>query len=459
MKKATLLFIILIFSQVMTAQENKETYEDLWKKVQQFDEENLPKSALNIIAIISEKAKNEKNSPQLIKSLLHRSKYALTLEDDAQLNIINDFKIEIQKAESPTKNILQSYLANLYWQYFQENRYQFYNRTETAEKVDSTDFRTWDLTTLFHEINTHFDASLQNCSSLQKIKVSEFDFILSQQKGSEKFRPTLYDLIAHTALNFYKTSENSITRPAVKFEIDTAELLCEGYQFTAKKIETSDKTSLQAKALQMYQDLLKFHANDASLDAYTVIDIERLQFIKENATFENKELHYVEILKNSAESMKNNANWGLYQHEIASEYQQWGNQYQPNVNKEYRWKLKEALELSESKKGSVLKEKLEETDFGNIQIRKNLQETAFYFPQLKTDEAENISFNFTTPEALTKWKLQLVAHTKNLQGATKTLESFTQKELMATPNLPWFLIEGGKIIISSKIANLTEKVF
>jgi hypothetical protein len=209
----------------------------------------------------------------------------------------------------------------------------------------------------------------------------------------------------------------------------------------------------------MYQDLLKFHANDASLDAYTVIDIERLQFIKENATFENKELHYVEILKNSAESMKNNANWGLYQHEIASEYQQWGNQYQPNVNEEYRWKLKEALELSESKKGSVLKEKLEETDFGNIQIRKNLQETAFYFPQLKTDEAENISFNFTTPEALTKWKLQLVAHTKNLQGATKTLESFTQKELMATPNLPWFLIEGGKIIISSKIANLTEKVF
>jgi len=177
--------------------------------MQQFDEENLPKSALNIIAIISEKAKNEKNSPQLIKSLLHRSKYALTLEEDAQLNIINDFKIEIQKAESPTKNILQSYLANLYWQYFQENRYQFYNRTETAEKVDSTDFRTWDLTTLFHEINTHFDASLLNSSSLQKIKVSEFDLILSQQKGSYKFRPMIYDLLAHTALNFYKTSENS----------------------------------------------------------------------------------------------------------------------------------------------------------------------------------------------------------------------------------------------------------
>jgi len=59
---------------------------------------------------------------------------------------------------------------------------------------------------------------------------------------------------------------------------------------------------------------------------------------------------------------------------------------------------------------------------------------------------------------LSKWKLQLVAHTKNLQSATKTLESFTQKELMATLNVPWFLIEGGKIIISSKIANLTEKV-
>ncbi|WP_047416313.1 alpha-2-macroglobulin [Cellulophaga sp. Hel_I_12] len=348
MKTASLLIALLICTQLVTGQENSDSYEVLWKQVAQFDTENLPKSAQKVVGVITEKARKEKNTPQLVKSLIYASKYTLTLEEEAQLSIINDFKSEIEKAELPTKNILESYLANLYWQYFQQNRYLFYNRTETAEKVDSTDFRTWDLTTLFNEISIHFEASLQNSAALQKIKVSDFDVILNQQKNSEKYRPTLYDLLAHTALNFYKTSENSITRPAAKFEIDRIDLLCEGYQFIQKEIKTTDETSLQAKALLMYQELLKFHTQDTSLEAYTAIDIERLQFIKENATFADKELQYISVLKNSAEQVKTNAIWGLYQHEIAAQYQQWGMQYEPKHQEEYRWKLKEALEVSEA---------------------------------------------------------------------------------------------------------------
>src|SRR5690606_21575746 len=98
-----------------------------------------------------------------------------------------------------------------------------------------------------------------------------------------------------------------------------------------------------------------------------------------------------------------------------------------------------------------------ETGFEGVGIRKNLQETAFFFPQLTTDEEGNVSFSFTTPEALTKWKLQLLAHTKTLESRTTALETVTQKELMVIPNAPRFLREGDQIVISSKIANLTEK--
>src|SRR5690606_31937035 len=98
-----------------------------------------------------------------------------------------------------------------------------------------------------------------------------------------------------------------------------------------------------------------------------------------------------------------------------------------------------------------------ETGFEDVHIRKNLQETAFFFPQLVTDEEGNVSFSFTTPEALTKWKLQLLAHTKTLESKTTTLETITQKELMVIPNAPRFLREGDRIVINSKISNLTEK--
>ena len=102
-------------------------------------------------------------------------------------------------------------------------------------------------------------------------------------------------------------------------------------------------------------------------------------------------------------------------------------------------------------------EKKQEDSSSEVQIRKNLQETAFFFPQLQTDKEGNISFSFTTPEALTKWNLQLLAHTKDLESSYRTLQTVTQKELMVIPNAPRFLREGDKIVISSKIANLTEK--
>lgn len=345
MAKASVLLVLILFSQMAQSQNSKDPYSDLWGKVQQLQNEALTKSALKMVSIISEKAKKEKNSEQVVKTLLYTSKYALTLEEDAQLRIINDFKSEIENSQAPTKNVLESYLANLYWQYFQQNRYQFYNRTETTVKVDSTDFRTWDLNTLFYEIDTHFEASLQNSELLKKSLVSDYKEILNTQKGSEKYRPTLYDLLAHTALDFYKTDENSITRPADKFEINNPEILCEGYQFINQKINTNDKTSLQAKALQIYQDLLKFHSTDNASEAYVDLDIERLQYIKSNATFNNIDIHYVEILKNSAENIKSSENWGLYSFEIAQQYQSWGNTYQPKTNEEFRWKQKEAIEL------------------------------------------------------------------------------------------------------------------
>ena len=64
-----------------------------------------------------------------------------------------------------------------------------------------------------------------------------------------------------------------------------------------------------------------------------------------------------------------------------------------------------------------------------VKARKNFNETAFFYPQLRTDRKGKVSFNFTIPEALTKWKLQLLAHTKKLQAASKSLTTITQKEL------------------------------
>ncbi|WP_447636081.1 alpha-2-macroglobulin family protein [Flavobacterium microcysteis] len=91
-----------------------------------------------------------------------------------------------------------------------------------------------------------------------------------------------------------------------------------------------------------------------------------------------------------------------------------------------------------------------------VKARKNLSETAFFFPQLRTDDKGNLKFSFTSPEALTQWKLRLFAHNK--KAVSGYLENFviTQKDLMVLPNVPRFLRENDTIVITSKISNITS---
>lgn len=92
-----------------------------------------------------------------------------------------------------------------------------------------------------------------------------------------------------------------------------------------------------------------------------------------------------------------------------------------------------------------------------VAVRKNFNETAFFFPELHTDSSGAIEFSFTMPEALTKWKFLALAHTKDLAFGLSSTEIVTQKELMVQPNAPRFLREGDKMEFSAKIVNMSDK--
>ncbi|MGG1921859.1 MG2 domain-containing protein [Chryseobacterium sp. NRRL B-14798] len=98
-----------------------------------------------------------------------------------------------------------------------------------------------------------------------------------------------------------------------------------------------------------------------------------------------------------------------------------------------------------------------EKDLDKVAVRQNLNETAFFYPDLKTDSEGNVNFVFTSPEALTKWKLMFLAHTKDARAATLEKEVVTQKEFSVTPNYPRFLREGDELNLQSKLSNLTDK--
>ncbi len=328
--------------------QNNNNYQDDWKKVESFDKDGLPKSALEIVEAIHSKAKKANNTNQITKALIYKAKYLLVLEENAQLNIIKEFKKEIANSKFPSKNILESILANLYWQYFQQHRWLFYNRTKTAEKVDKEDFRTWDLETLFAEIHFYYQKSLDNGLLAQQTDLTKFDDILEKSGDSKIYRPTLFDFLSHNALAFYKTSETSITKPAYAFEIDSPDYLKDHQQFSLIKLETKDSLSLQFHALKIYQNLINFHKRDKKPAALIEVNIERLKFVYEHAIYSNKQELLLTTLLSEKEKHQQFPAVTLYNYEIADLYKTQAATYIPKENETHRWTLQKAIEICDN---------------------------------------------------------------------------------------------------------------
>ncbi len=98
---------------------------------------------------------------------------------------------------------------------------------------------------------------------------------------------------------------------------------------------------------------------------------------------------------------------------------------------------------------------LKEKEAAPLKVRTYFNETAFFLPQLRTDDSGNLSFNFTLPEALTQWKWQMMAHDKNARLGMLQRTVVSQKTLMVQMNAPRFLREGDKVTLAAKISNLS----
>ena len=92
-----------------------------------------------------------------------------------------------------------------------------------------------------------------------------------------------------------------------------------------------------------------------------------------------------------------------------------------------------------------------------VQVRENLNETAFFYPALESDNQGNVAINFTLPESVTTWKFMGLAHDKEMRNGCLVDESVAQKTVMVQPNMPRFLREGDKSTIVVKLFNTSDK--
>src|SRR5262249_46569959 len=126
---------------------------------------------------------------------------------------------EVEKAPAPMRPAMEAILAHWYWAYYQQNRWRFLQRTETAA-APGPDIETWDLKRILAEIDKHFTAAVADEEKLKAAPIADYNDLLEPGSVPDRYRPTLFDFLANDALQFYQAGEIAATRSEDEFEID-----------------------------------------------------------------------------------------------------------------------------------------------------------------------------------------------------------------------------------------------
>ncbi len=326
--------------------KDMKTYDEEWAKVDSLNSLRLPESARAIIDKIYEDARLQNNVPQFLKAFVYRLNADAMKEEHAFVKSSKEIEAVIEKAACPAKNILHSIAANMYWQYYQQNRWQFHDRTQT--ETPGSDIDTWDLRTIVDKVVAHYSASLEQPELLQTISVTSFDPILYTDLDSEKYRPTLFDLLAFRAADFYRTNEAGLTQPADFFSLSDEKYFAAAADFANRPITTTDSLSFKYRALLLYRQIIAFHLHDADPTALIDADMQRLDFVYNHTTLEEKDSLYLAALQAM------DRQWSAYPisteilFRIARLYNQQGDAYHPFTNAAVQWKKKEAMTVIET---------------------------------------------------------------------------------------------------------------
>ncbi len=365
---AVLLFICLCWSMQGNARQTNlpapgGPYDSLWKQVDQLiDSEGKSRAALELVNIIYSLARSQNNGPQTIKAVIYIGRLNAQLEVGSDSAYIHFLERLTDSLDQPARAVLYSLTAGAYEQYYRSNYRNIARRTNieggdeelTRQSGDLTtapgpvkahpeDMTVWTPTNFHHKITDLYEASLEQPGLLKSTSVSAYNPILDTG-NSRKLRPTLYDILANRAINYFSERDTYDGYP--NYIISDSLIFAPATSFISHHFPVGDSSEKTGKALLLYQGLLRFHSNDTRPDAYIDVDLNRLTFARRYGPLEGRDAQYLKGLSRLVTQYgKDSAGtWALY--ELALYYAQKGSEYKANTaDTSTRWYLNKALAL------------------------------------------------------------------------------------------------------------------
>ncbi|MBC6696847.1 alpha-2-macroglobulin family protein [Hymenobacter puniceus] len=285
-----------------------------WKKIDQLLAKDQTTSAGKLVDAIYQQARQRQDTPEYLRALLYKLRLLEQKEDEADEKGIALVEADLKTARFPTRPILHSLLAQLYATYYQQHRYQLYDRTRAAapDPTDASqaDIRTWDAARLGSAVLQHYRASLADePQRQQQLKLAVLGYaVTGGDAESRALTPTLYDLLARRAIEGLGNDEFYVTKPVEQFELTNPALFGAATEFAQLQLTAplADSLNGQFQVLQVLQQLTAFRLQDAAANpaALADVDLARLRFVHEHAEMPDEDALYQAALVRAIETYK-----------------------------------------------------------------------------------------------------------------------------------------------------------
>lgn len=319
---AILLFICIgLYGQPKTAK--MYNYETQWKEVAKFEKDDLPKSAATVVDNILKQAISEKNTQQVIKSLIYKNRYQIVIDSDNNLNIFTDLEDLLQKTvDTNQRSLLHSMLGELYLQYYGNNRWQIDQRTSLNDFVPE-DIHEWSKNIFYQKAIAHFNESVLSDVTLLGESTSDYKDIILHGKDSDTYYPTLFDFLIKRCIDLtqdirYNNFEKILQQKGFSLQQVTAPTS----DFIALDIQLP-ATENDLPTLYYYKRYLTSLSNRNMPETLVLTELSRndyLQSIARNYSEDDS----LAFLKNLFEKYKNNDIAVEIIDRIVGKYQRYG---------------------------------------------------------------------------------------------------------------------------------------
>lgn len=274
------------------------TYKKEWQQAEDALQKSLPKSALEIVKTISERAKKDRRNAQYLKAILYRTVLAAETQEQSEHVLVKELTGLVQSTSDRIHQaLLQSVLAEFYYQYYQRNRWKYRNRSTTTD-MHRDDFRTWDAVTIISTARDRYLQSVRHAEQLSVVPVrGEYQELLAFQRGSEQLRPTVFDVLAHRALEFLSNSANELPKATREFEFMGITGLSEAEQFSKTRFVWADSSDTRYQTILLYQELTRRRLRDSLPDGLIDLEIRRYKYARSITFAEDTDSVYQQQLR------------------------------------------------------------------------------------------------------------------------------------------------------------------